>query len=438
MPIVVRCACGKEYHFKDEYAGRRAKCPACGQVVRIPGTRPPGTPMPRRPSREASPEGEQSRTVVLAALGFAGFVILVGIGLVVYFLFFSGPAPRARAPAASSPATQQPSAAASQGPAPASGPPAPAAAPVVAPGPSSVPSPSAIPASPPPPAPPAPASAAMSAVEILRRLGDQEVAFTDFAEERMADPLWMLGMFDSKTLTHWADFLKDDPGPLDLTFQLKVPLAADRVATLLGAKPTAEEKGNFNLKDASENPPSVVPTPVTYLRYGEVGFAANDAGSVVGLTVQLPARGPRPSPLEGLRRVLGIGVAAPPGYEEESEADEIGKRGDVMLKGILAALGLAKEPMQVTHSFVEPLIVLEPQNPKPLDHYRRTLGPEEGQRTDDRGGNPITWYTYGWLEVGVRDGAAAVMVVNTDRLRAVARAFRSAPAAPPAPAPGPS
>jgi len=152
MPIAVRCACGKEYHFKDEYAGRRAKCPACGQVVRIPGARPPGTPMPRRPSREASPEGEQSRTVVLAALGFAGFVILVGIGLVVYFLFFSGPAPRAPRPAAPSPATQQPSAAASQGPAPASGPPAPAPAPNPAP---------AAPETPPAASPPAPVVAAM-------------------------------------------------------------------------------------------------------------------------------------------------------------------------------------------------------------------------------------------------------------------------------------
>ena len=280
----------------------------------------------------------------------------------------------------------------------------------------------------------------MNAAEILRRLGDQEVAFTDFAEERMADPLWVLGMFDSKTLTHWADLLKDDPGPLDLTFQLKVPLAADRVATLLGAKPTAEEKGNFNWKNASENPPSVVPTPVTYLRYGEVGFAANDAGSVVGLTVQLPARGPRPSPLEGLRRVLGIGVAAPsPANEEEGKEDEeTGKRSDVMINGILAALGLAKEPMQVTRMFNDPSLTLEPQNPKPLDHYRRTLGPEEGQRTGDRGGNPITWYTYVWLEVAVRDGAATVMVIHTDRLRAVARALRNAPAAPPAPAPGPS
>jgi len=41
MPIRVTCACGKAYHFKDEFAGRRAKCPACGQVVQIP-SRPAG------------------------------------------------------------------------------------------------------------------------------------------------------------------------------------------------------------------------------------------------------------------------------------------------------------------------------------------------------------------------------------------------------------
>ena len=37
MPISGTCACGKDYKFKDEFAGRRAKCPACGQVVMIPG-----------------------------------------------------------------------------------------------------------------------------------------------------------------------------------------------------------------------------------------------------------------------------------------------------------------------------------------------------------------------------------------------------------------
>jgi hypothetical protein len=49
MPISVTCACGKAYHFKDEFAGRRAKCSACGQVVVIPGQHvQPGSSQPLR------------------------------------------------------------------------------------------------------------------------------------------------------------------------------------------------------------------------------------------------------------------------------------------------------------------------------------------------------------------------------------------------------
>jgi hypothetical protein len=39
MPILAICQCGKQYQFKDEVAGRRAKCLDCGQVVYIPGVR---------------------------------------------------------------------------------------------------------------------------------------------------------------------------------------------------------------------------------------------------------------------------------------------------------------------------------------------------------------------------------------------------------------
>lgn len=38
MPIDVRCKCGKTLEAKDEHAGKRAKCPKCGQVLIIPGT----------------------------------------------------------------------------------------------------------------------------------------------------------------------------------------------------------------------------------------------------------------------------------------------------------------------------------------------------------------------------------------------------------------
>ena len=35
MPIRVTCSCGKQYVFKDEYAGRKARCPSCQAVVTI-------------------------------------------------------------------------------------------------------------------------------------------------------------------------------------------------------------------------------------------------------------------------------------------------------------------------------------------------------------------------------------------------------------------
>lgn len=36
MSIAVTCSCGKSFRVKDEYAGRRGKCPACGVAVTIP------------------------------------------------------------------------------------------------------------------------------------------------------------------------------------------------------------------------------------------------------------------------------------------------------------------------------------------------------------------------------------------------------------------
>jgi len=36
MAISVRCRCGGEFAAKDEHAGRRARCPTCGDVLVIP------------------------------------------------------------------------------------------------------------------------------------------------------------------------------------------------------------------------------------------------------------------------------------------------------------------------------------------------------------------------------------------------------------------
>ena len=36
MAIKVSCTCGKTISAKDEFAGRRVKCPACKEPLRIP------------------------------------------------------------------------------------------------------------------------------------------------------------------------------------------------------------------------------------------------------------------------------------------------------------------------------------------------------------------------------------------------------------------
>jgi len=36
MPIYVTCSCGKQLKARDDFGGKRAKCPACGLVVRVP------------------------------------------------------------------------------------------------------------------------------------------------------------------------------------------------------------------------------------------------------------------------------------------------------------------------------------------------------------------------------------------------------------------
>src|SRR2546428_11367635 len=40
MPIPVSCQCGQSFRAKDDLAGKRVKCPKCGQVLQIPGAAP--------------------------------------------------------------------------------------------------------------------------------------------------------------------------------------------------------------------------------------------------------------------------------------------------------------------------------------------------------------------------------------------------------------
>jgi hypothetical protein len=92
MPIQVTCACGKVYKFKDEVAGRRAKCPACGAVVAIPGVRVTAAPPAAEADADAADAADARRShIVLIALGGAAALVVAALAVVGYH-FLSQPA----------------------------------------------------------------------------------------------------------------------------------------------------------------------------------------------------------------------------------------------------------------------------------------------------------------------------------------------------------
>ena len=135
MPITVACPCGKVYKFKDEVAGRRAKCTICGRVVAIPGLRvmtpspaakpvravkpapgraaaPPPKPPQRSPEEEAeilAAEAAEAKEELfsrlrLAALGAVAVIVLAALAYVglKFVLAPHAPASAADAPAPAS------------------------------------------------------------------------------------------------------------------------------------------------------------------------------------------------------------------------------------------------------------------------------------------------------------------------------------------------
>jgi hypothetical protein len=109
MPILATCPCGKKYQLKDEFAGRRAKCPACGRVFQIPGRQSAaGTAAVPPESEGAPPVSRMGRTAVFVGLSATALVMLVGLGFIAYLAFLK---PSKQYSAAQAPAvTPQPKA----------------------------------------------------------------------------------------------------------------------------------------------------------------------------------------------------------------------------------------------------------------------------------------------------------------------------------------
>ena len=62
MPIPITCACGKQYAFKDEFAGKRAKCVKCGAIITVP--KASDQALETLPRHSASAESPQATTAI--------------------------------------------------------------------------------------------------------------------------------------------------------------------------------------------------------------------------------------------------------------------------------------------------------------------------------------------------------------------------------------
>ena len=99
MPIPVTCgACGKAFNVADDLAGRRVKCPACQQIVAVPGGAAAADvedePAEAAPRKAKKPAGSNKQLMLWG--GIAGGVVLLlsccclGGGLL-WFLVLRGP-----------------------------------------------------------------------------------------------------------------------------------------------------------------------------------------------------------------------------------------------------------------------------------------------------------------------------------------------------------
>jgi hypothetical protein len=98
MAITVVCTCGKQLQVKDEYAGKRGKCSACGSVLVIPSPTlselfdpfgnpqwaRPNAPEPLRADETLDAKAKNSREYLLWA-GFAVGLVSLVVGLIFSF-----------------------------------------------------------------------------------------------------------------------------------------------------------------------------------------------------------------------------------------------------------------------------------------------------------------------------------------------------------------
>ena len=103
----IECSCGKVLKVSDESAGKKIKCPGCGEFLSVPkssavSTRPLA-PGGRNDEHEENDAGDGESVAkkggfglllpILGCLGLLFFVAVLGAGIAAYFLFFKADEP---------------------------------------------------------------------------------------------------------------------------------------------------------------------------------------------------------------------------------------------------------------------------------------------------------------------------------------------------------
>jgi hypothetical protein len=81
--ISVVCACGKKLVVGVKHAGRRAKCPACGEPIVIPSVPVRVAPAPTRAKSKPQVQAGNRRLVI--AVGSLPILVVIGAALVIHF-----------------------------------------------------------------------------------------------------------------------------------------------------------------------------------------------------------------------------------------------------------------------------------------------------------------------------------------------------------------
>jgi hypothetical protein len=264
MPIVAKCQCGTKYSFKDEFAGSRAKCPACGHTLVVPAH------VTAEVSDTQAPAQGGGKGVLIVVLCLTGVVVLIGGILLV--IHFSGP----KAPPPSAVTTS----AKTESGTPTQTPPA-GSVPVVAP-PSKVPSTAVQPV-----APPSSAMPPMTPAQLLVPFRSARTKIHQFAvsgsEEEAKKRSESFRAAHVADLGGWVDWLSTNTYAVPSTAILRETLSKDAVLGSYVDKTPTRERDTLEYKeDGATKTLSVV-----WYQFQDVGFAVvEEMQTVVAVRVK--------------------------------------------------------------------------------------------------------------------------------------------------------